>query len=94
MKLSELTYDYLLSVGLPKASMHTDASDGLRGMYNEYQFEQAKKELMAGYGDVELIITPGAAWFDQIKIDNAKWQADHEDYCRRKGEWCRQNTEE
>lgn len=94
MKLSELTYDYLQSIGLGRASMHTDASDGLRGMYNEYQFEQAKKELMARYGDVNLIIDPSEIWFNQIKIDDAKWQADHEDYCRRKGEWCRQNTAE
>lgn len=88
MKLSELTYDYLLSVGLPKASMHTDASDGLRGMYNEYQFEQAKKELMAGYGDVEITINPDADWFDRIKISDPKWKEDHEKYCRDKAAWC------
>lgn len=94
MKLSELTYDYLLSVGLPNASMHSDASDALSTVDNEFRLERAKKELMAGYGDVEIVINPDAAWFDQIKIDNAKWQADHEDYCRRKGEWCRRNTAE
>jgi len=94
MKLSELTYDYLQSIGLGRASMHTDASDALRLLYNAEQLERTKQELAAKYGDVDLIITPGAAWFDQIKIDNAKWQADHEDYCRRKGEWCRRNTAE
>lgn len=89
MKLSELTYDYLQSIGLGRASMHTDASDGLRGMCNEYQFEQAKQDLMAGYGDVNIIITPDAEWFNKIKIDDAKWQADHEEFCRQKGEWCK-----
>ena len=88
MKLSQLTYSYLCSIGLPGAHMHTDSSDALRSLHNEYQFEKAKEDLMAGYGDVNLIIAPDAAWFDQIKIDDAKWQADHEEFCRRKAEFC------
>lgn len=94
MKLSELTYEYLCSVGLPRAHMPTDAKDALRSMHNEYHFEKAKADLMAGYGDVNIIVTPDAPWFDQIKIDDAKWRADHDEYCRKKAEWCRQNTAE
>lgn len=94
MKLSELTYDYLKSVGLSKASIHTDNSDAMRSIPNEYQLELAKQELTERYGDVEIVINPDAAWFDQIKIDDAKWQADYADFCRRKGEWCRRNTAE
>ena len=89
MKLSELTYEYLQSIGLQNAHMHTDCSDGLRSMHNEYHFNDAKSVLMANYGDVNLIINPDAAWFDQIKIDDAKWKADHEAFCRQKGEWCK-----
>ena len=88
MKLSELTYDYLLGIGLGSASMHTDRSDALRSLYDEYQFEQAKQELMARYGDVNLIIDAGAVWYDQIKIDDAKWREDHEKFCEEKRRWC------
>lgn len=89
MKLSELTYEFLESVGLSSASMHTDSSDGLRLLYNESQFQQAKEELMARYGDVNLIIDPSEFWSRQIKIDDAKWQADFDAFCKDKGEWCR-----
>jgi len=89
MKLSELTYEYLQSLGLSRAYMHTDCEDGLRSMHNEYHFNEAKRELMANYGDVNLIINPDAAWFDRIKIDDAKWQADHEAFLKEKAEFCR-----
>lgn len=89
MKLSELTYEYLQSIGLPNAHMHTDRTDALRSMHNEYHFNQAKQDLMAGYGDVNIIITPGAEWFNKIRIDDAKWQADHEEFLKEKAEFCR-----
>ena len=88
MKVSELTYDYLLSVGLPKTFMHTDRSDSLRQMANESQLEKAKSDLIAAYGDVEISVHPDADWFDQIRIDDAKWQSDNENYCNEKAEWC------
>lgn len=94
MKLSELTYDYLVSVGLPKTYMHTDCSDALRQMANESQLEKAKSDLIAAYGDVEISVHPDADWFSQIKIEDEKWQADNEDYCNKKAEWCRRNTSE
>lgn len=89
MKLSELTYEYLQSAGVYFPHMHTDASDVLRYLPNKYQFERAKSELMAGYGDVTIVIDPDAHWFDRIRIDDAKWQADYEDFCRRKAEFCK-----
>lgn len=88
IKLSELTYEFLVSLGLPKASMHTDSSDGLRSLYNAYQTEQAKKELSERYGDVTLIVDPDADWYKQIQIDDAKWKADHVKYCEDKAAWC------
>ena len=88
MKLSELTYEFLESIGLTKASMHTDRSDELRCLYNAYQTEAAKKELSEKYGDVNLIINPSAVWSRQIVIDDAKWQADFDAYCKAKAEWC------
>lgn len=94
MKLSELTYKYLQSIGLPRAHMHTDASDALRELYNAYQTEKAKEELSAKYGDVDLIITPDAVWYERIVIDNEKWREDHEAFCKEKAAWCRQNTAE
>ena len=89
MKLSELTYEYLQSIGLPNAHMHTDRTDALRSMHNEYHFNQAKQDLMAGYGDVDLIINPEGAWYEKIVIDDAKWRADHEAFCKEKAEFCR-----
>ncbi|MBO7071870.1 MAG: hypothetical protein J6W09_11345 [Bacteroidales bacterium] len=88
MKVSELTYDYLLSVGLPKTFMHTDRSDSLRQMANEFQLEKAKSDLIAAYGDVEISVHPDADWFDQIKIEDEKWQSDNENYRNEKAEWC------
>lgn len=91
MKLSELTYEYLKSVGLGRTHIHTDCSDAMRLVSGKEQFDRAKDELMARYGDVDLIVTPDAPWFDQIKIDNANWQADFDEYCRKKAIWCFNN---
>ena len=91
MKVSELTYDYLLSVGLPKTYMHTDRSDALRQVAHESQLEKAKSDLIAAYGDVEISVHPDADWFDQIKIEDEKWQADYDEYVNVKQEWCRKH---
>ena len=90
MKLSELTYEYLQSIGLGRVHMHTDCSDELRVINCQLAFDDAKKQLFEKYGDVNIIITPDADWFDRIKIDDAKWQSDYEEYCRNKAEWCNQ----
>lgn len=89
IKLSELTYEFLESVGLSKVSMHTDRSDSLLSISSATGLEQAKQELSERYGDVNLIITPEADWFAQIVIDDAQWKADHAEYCRDKAAWCR-----
>ena len=86
-KLSELTYAYLQSVGLSRAHIHTDCSDGLQQFSTKDSFDLAKASLMAAYGDVNLIIDPAADWFDQISIDDEKWRADHEAFCREKAAW-------
>lgn len=91
MKLSELTYEYLQSLGLSRSHMHTDCSDALRQMADEIQFNKAKADLMLNYGDVEVSIHPDADWFDQIKIEDEKWQAEHDEYINVKQEWCRKN---
>jgi hypothetical protein len=88
MKLSELTYSYLCSIGLTKAHIPTDCSDALRYFWSQTQFDKAKQDLFDNYGDVELIISPEAeAWFDKIKIDDAKWQRDYDKYCADKAAW-------
>lgn len=94
MKLLELTYEYLQSIGLRNAYMPTDCSDELYSMHNEYHFDVAKSVLMANYGNVNLIINPNADWFDRIRIDDAKWKEDHEAFCRKKGAWCKKNGAE
>lgn len=88
MKLSELTYAHLQSIGLSRAHIHTDCSDGLQQFDTQDSFDRAKAGLMAAYGDVNLVIDPAADWFDQIRIDDAKWQADYDEFCRQKLEWC------
>ena len=88
IKLSELSYEFLMSIGLPKAHMHTDDSDCVREMYNSYHTEDAKKKLAEKYGDVDLIITPEAEWYGRIVIDNEKWRQDHYAYCKEKAAWC------
>ena len=88
MKLSELTYEYLQSVGMSTAHMHYDCGDALRQVNSAESLDRVKQELSAIYGDVNLIINPKADWFDRIKIDDEKWQADHESFCEKKAAWC------
>jgi len=88
MKLSELTYEYLQSIGLGRVHMHTDCSDALRVINCQLAFDDAKKQLFEKYGDVNIIIDPKADWFDRIKIDDDKWQSDYEEYCQEKAAWC------
>lgn len=94
MKLSELTYEFLESVGLTRVSMPTDCSDALLSVSNEATLEMAKSELSGRYGDVDIIVNTDAEWFDQIKIDDAKWQADFDRFCKRKAAWCSKNGAE
>ncbi len=88
MKLSQLTYKYLQSVGLSRAHIHTDCSDALREFCNQEQFDRAKEELMAAYGDVSVEVNPEADWYDRLKIVDEKWQADYDNFCREKAAWC------
>lgn len=88
MKLSEVTYEYLESVGLGNTYIHTDCSDVMRCIPNAFHWEHAKKEIAEKYGDVELIITPGAVWHSQIVIDDDKWRKDNRAYCAEKAAWC------
>ena len=88
MKLSELTYSYLCSVGLSRAHIHTDCSDALREFCNQDQFERAKQALFEKYGDVTIEINPEADWYDRLKIVDGKWQADYDNFCRDKAAWC------
>ena len=94
MKLSELTYEFLESVGLTRVSMPTDCSDALLSVSNEATLEKAKSELSGRYGDVDIIVNTDAEWFDKIKIDDAKWQADFDRFCNRKAAWCSKNGAE
>lgn len=94
MKLSELTYEFLVSVGLTRVSMPTDCSDALLSVSNEATLEKAKSELSGRYGDVDVIVNTDAEWFDQIKINDAKWQADFDRFCNRKAAWCSKNGAE
>lgn len=88
MKLSELTYEALQSVGLSLAHMHTDNSDAMTVIANQDGLDRARMELASRYGDVEITINPDADWFDRIKISDPKWKEDHEKYCRDKAAWC------
>lgn len=88
MKLSELTYEYLESVGLSRVSMHTDSTDILTTISSQRELERAKAELADWYGDVELSIDPEADWFDRILIEDSRWEADHEQFCKEKAAWC------
>ena len=82
MKLSEFNY--------PNRSfnMHYDASDAQRSINSEKTFNEVKKELSDKYGDVEIEIDWSQPWFDQVKILDEKWVADHRAYCNRKQAWC------
>lgn len=82
MKLSEFHY--------PNRSfnMHYDASDAQRSINSEETFNKVKKELSDKYGDVEIEVDWSQPWFDQVKILDEKWVADHREYCNRKQAWC------
>ena len=88
IKLSELNCEFLASLGMTRAHMHTDEKDCMRCLYDDHQTEAAKAELNAKYGDVDLVITPEAEWYDRIVIDNEKWREDYEAYCKEKAAFC------
>ena len=82
MKLSEVHY--------PKRdfTMHYDASDAQRSINSEDALNNVKVKLFKKYGDVEIEIDWSQPWFDQVRITDEKWVADHREYCNRKQEWC------
>lgn len=82
MKLSEFHYpnrDF---------TMHYDASDAQRSINSEDALNNVKVKLFKKYGDVEIEIDWSQPWYDQVRITDEKWVADHREYCRRKQEWC------
>ena len=91
MKLSELTYEYLKSVGLCRAHMHTDRTDELRVISGKMTFEIAKKCLYQKYGNVELSIDPAAPWYARIVILDERWKQDHDMYMSKKANWISRN---
>ena len=88
MKLSELTYEYLESIGLGQVAIHTDCSDALRMVRDREEFEQVKNGISSVYGDVNMIVNPAGYWYEQVVIDDAKWREDHAKYCEEKAAWC------
>jgi len=86
IKLSDLDYDaveYIFgdgSISFPKSS------DEMRGVRNESDLEDWKKETMERYGDVEVELDPNAsAWFNKVKINDKKFNDDKADYVQAKG---------
>ena len=89
MKLSELNYDKVCSMlNKKKFCMHYDASDCLRDIYTEKGFEEVKSQIMDRYGNVEMSVNSGSYWWDEVKIEDKKWNEDYDDFDREKQAWC------
>jgi len=89
MKLSELNYDKVCSMlNKNNFSMHYDASDCLRDIYTEKGFEEVKSQIMGRYGDVEISVNPGSYWWNEVKIEDKKWNDDMDVFNKEKQAWC------
>ena len=89
MKISQTSFKEICSVlGRNEFNIHTEAEDHLRTVKNEEGFEQARKELMDGFGDVEISLHPDAHWFDRVQIEDEKWKTAYEAFCEAKAAWC------
>lgn len=89
MKFSELNYDKVCSM-LNKKSfcMHSDESDCMRDVRHENDFEDVRKKITDKYGDVEISVNPGTDWWDEVKIEDEKWNEDYDAFCKDKQAWC------
>jgi len=86
IKLSDLDYDAVEYIFGSESVSFPKPSDGMRGVRNESDLEDWKKETMERYGDVEVELDPNAsAWFDKVKINDKKFNDDKADYVQAKG---------
>ena len=86
IKLSDLDYDAVEYIFGSESVSFPKPSDEMRGVRNESDLEDWKKETMERYGDVEVELDPNAsAWFDKVKINDKKLNDDKADYVQAKG---------
>lgn len=88
-KLSEFTYNDIAEfLGSNHFNMHYNSSDALRHINCETSFSDVVESLIKSYGDVNIVVTRGVYWFDEVKIDDAVWEKDYNDFCKAKQAWC------
>lgn len=86
IKLSDLDYDAVEYIFGSESVSFPKPSDAMRGVRNESDLEDWKKETMERYGDVEVELDPNAsAWFNKVKINDKKFNDDKADYVQAKG---------
>jgi len=89
MKLSTLSYQQISdALHAPNFSMPYDASDAMRTVRDQDDFERIRDNIMSSYGDVEIELHPGCYWFDKVQIKDAKYEADLKSFTDKKAAWC------
>lgn len=89
MKISELDYNKVCEIlVMNEFFMHQDASDCLRKVRNDKEFNEVKEMIMDRYGDVEMNINRNMTWHSQVMIVDDKWKKDNDQFSKEKLEWC------
>lgn len=87
VQLSTLTYDQVAKALGDSRFSAPYASDELRQINNEYDWEDWKKATLEKYGDVDIELDPSAPWYGKIKVLNKAFTKDKADYIKGKGDF-------
>jgi len=88
MKISELKFEQCIKPSESQFYMHYDNSDCLREICSQKDLDKSRNALMSKFGDVEVEIRLNGNWNERVVIIDAKWNAEHKDYCDAKQAWC------
>lgn len=91
--ISELTFASICEyLGQDHFYMHQDATDAVRYIHSQADYERVCASLNERWGDVSVMLTYGGDcfWGDRVKIIDSEWRSAYDSYCARKMEFCNQ----
>ena len=82
--LDELTFDIVRQF-FPKGDItFPNADDSSRNVFDERDLEEWKAMTRSRFGNVRISFDPNAVWYDQVKIEDEKFNRDKEAYIQNK----------
>lgn len=90
MKISAIKFEIVLKVlgRTDHFGISYTPTDEVAIVYSQSGLDNAREQIMARYGDVEVELHPEAIWSRQVVIKDENFQKDLDKFYKNKSEWC------